>query len=168
MFEGLSLPVLLLWKNVYLGLPSILWLDCLFVWIYWASCLYILEINAFSVASFANIFSHSEDCLFVLTIFFAVHTLLSLVRSNLFIFVFIFITLGGGSKKIWKPGKRLPRNWHWNFFLYSGRSLSRTRGNKDVLEIKQCSLSFKSSLLQWEAFSTHSNSGWWIEILGES
>ena len=30
------------------------------------SCLYILEINALSVDSFANIFSHSEGCLFVL------------------------------------------------------------------------------------------------------
>ena len=30
------------------------------------SCLYILEINPLSVASFANIFSHSEDCHFVL------------------------------------------------------------------------------------------------------
>ena len=30
------------------------------------SCLYILEINPLSVASFAKIFSHSEDCLFVL------------------------------------------------------------------------------------------------------
>ena len=30
------------------------------------SCLYILEINPLSVASFAIIFSHSEDCLFIL------------------------------------------------------------------------------------------------------
>ena len=29
------------------------------------SCLYILEINPLSGASFANIFSHSEGCLFV-------------------------------------------------------------------------------------------------------
>ena len=50
--------------------------------------------------------------------------------------------------------------------LYSGKNLSRTRGNKDIAEIKQCSLSFNSSLLHWEAFS--SNSGWGIEILGES
>ena len=31
---------------------------------------------------------------------FAVHKLLSLIRFHLFIFAFIFITLGGGSKKI--------------------------------------------------------------------
>ena len=54
-----------------------------------------------SVASFANIFSHSEVCLFILfMVSFAVQNLLSLVRFHLFIFVFIFITLGGGSKKI--------------------------------------------------------------------
>ena len=32
------------------------------------SCLYIFEINSLSVASFAIIFSHSEDCLFTLLI----------------------------------------------------------------------------------------------------
>ena len=65
------------------------------------SCLYILEINPLSFASFANIFSHSEDCLFVLfMVFFAVQKLLSLIRSHLFIFVFIFIPLGGRSKRI--------------------------------------------------------------------
>ena len=62
------------------------------------SCLYILEINPLSVVSFAIIFSHSEDCLFTLLIVsFAVQKLLSLIRSHLFTFVFISITLGGGS-----------------------------------------------------------------------
>ena len=65
------------------------------------SCLYILEINPLSVASFANIFSHSEGCPFVLfMVSFVVQKLLSFIRSHLFIFVFISITLGGGSKKI--------------------------------------------------------------------
>ena len=65
------------------------------------SCLFILEINTLPVASFANIFSHSEGCLFILLmIFFAVQKLLRLIRSHLFSFVFIFITLDGGSKKI--------------------------------------------------------------------
>ena len=60
-----------------------------------------MEINPLSVASFANIFSHTEGCLFVLfMVSFAVQKLLSLIRSHLFIFVFIFITLSGGSKKI--------------------------------------------------------------------
>ena len=62
------------------------------------SCLYILEINPLSVVSFAIIFSHTEGCLFtLLRVFFAVQKLLSLIRSHLFTFVFISITLGGGS-----------------------------------------------------------------------
>ena len=65
------------------------------------SCLYILEINPLSVTSFANIISHPIGCLFALFIIsFAVQKLLSLIRSHLFIFVFISITLGDGSKKI--------------------------------------------------------------------
>ena len=54
------------------------------------SCLYIFEINSLSVASFAIISSHSEGHLFTLLILsFAVQKLLSLIRSNLFIFAFI-------------------------------------------------------------------------------
>ena len=61
------------------------------------SCLYILEINYLSVVSFAIIFSHSEDCLFTLLIVsFAVQNLSSLMRSHLFTFLFISVTLGGG------------------------------------------------------------------------
>ena len=64
-------------------------------------CLYILGINPLSVVSFAIIFSHSEGCLFTLLIvYFAVKNLLSLIRSHLFAFVFISITLGGGSQRI--------------------------------------------------------------------
>ena len=60
------------------------------------SRLYILEINSLSVVSFAIIFSHSEGCLFTLLIVsFAVKKLLSLIRSHLFTFVFISVTLGG-------------------------------------------------------------------------
>ena len=62
------------------------------------SCLYILKINLLSVASFTIIFSHYEGCLFTLLIVsFAVQKLLRLIRSYLFIFVFISVTLGGGS-----------------------------------------------------------------------
>jgi len=65
------------------------------------SILYILEINSLSVASFAIIFSHSEGCLFTLHIVsFVVQNLLSLIRSHVFIFAFISITLGGGSERI--------------------------------------------------------------------
>jgi len=59
--------------------------------------LYMFEINSLSVASFAIIFSHSEGCLFTLLIvYFIVQKLLSLIRSHLFIFAFISVTLGGG------------------------------------------------------------------------
>ena len=62
------------------------------------SCLCILEINPLPVVSFAIIFSHSEGCLFTLLIVtFAVKKFLSLIRFYLFTFVFISITLGGGS-----------------------------------------------------------------------
>ena len=64
-------------------------------------CLYILEINPLSVALFAIIFSCFEGCLFILfMVSFAVQKFLSLIQSHLFIFVFISITLGGGSKRI--------------------------------------------------------------------
>ena len=62
------------------------------------SFLYILEINSLSVASFAIIFPYSEGYLFTLLIVsFFMQKLLSLIRSHLFIFSFISITLGGGS-----------------------------------------------------------------------
>ena len=74
-----------------IGLFVFLALSCI-------SCLYILEINPLSVVSFAIIFSHSEGCLFTLLIIsFAMQKLLSLTRSHFFTFVFISITLGGGS-----------------------------------------------------------------------
>ena len=62
------------------------------------SCLYILEMNPLSAVSFATIFSHLEGCLFTLLIVsFAVQKLLSLIRSHMFTFVFISVTLRGGS-----------------------------------------------------------------------
>ena len=74
-----------------IGLFIFLALSCM-------SCLYILEINPLSVVSLAILFSHSEGCLFTLLIVsFAVQKLLHLIRSHLFTFVFILVTLGGGS-----------------------------------------------------------------------
>ena len=62
------------------------------------SCLYIFEINSLSIASFAIIFSYSEGCLFpLLIVSFIAQKLLSLIRSHLFIFAFISITLESGS-----------------------------------------------------------------------
>ena len=78
-------------SHFLIGLFAFLVLSCM-------SCLYVLEINPLSVVSFAIIFSHSEGCLFTMLIFFfAVQKLLSLIRSHLFTFVFISISLGGGS-----------------------------------------------------------------------
>ena len=62
------------------GLSVFLVLSCI-------SCFYDLEINPLSVVSLAIIFSH--------VVSFAVQKLLSLIRSHLFIFVFISITLAG-------------------------------------------------------------------------
>ena len=68
-----------------IGLFVFLVLSCM-------SCLYILEINSLSVVSFAIIFSHPEGCLFTLLIVsFTMQKLLSLIRSHLFTFVFIYI-----------------------------------------------------------------------------
>ena len=62
------------------------------------SCLYILETNPLSVVSFTIVFSHSAGSLFTLLIVsFAVQKFLSLIRSDLFNFFLISITLGGGS-----------------------------------------------------------------------
>ena len=64
------------------------------------SCSYILEIKLWLVALFANIFSHSVGCLFVLFMVSFAMKKLSLIRSHLFIFVFISIAQGGAFKKI--------------------------------------------------------------------
>ena len=77
-------------SHFLIGLFVFLALSCM-------NCLYVLEINPLSVVSFAIIFSHSEGCLFsLLIVSFAMQKLLSLIRSHLFTFVFISITLGGG------------------------------------------------------------------------
>ena len=56
------------------------------------------EINPLSVVLFAINFSHSHRGLFTLLIAsFTVQKLLSLIRSHLFIFIFISIILGGES-----------------------------------------------------------------------
>ena len=78
-------------SHFLIGLFVFLALSCM-------SCLYILEINPLSGVAFAIIFSHSVGCLFTLLIVsFAVQKPLSLIRSHLFTFVFISVTLGSGS-----------------------------------------------------------------------
>ena len=83
-------------KYLFRSFPHFLIGFFVFLALSFMSSLYILEINYLSVVPFAIIFSHSEGCLFTLLIvFFVVQKLLSLIRSHLFIFTFISITLGG-------------------------------------------------------------------------
>ena len=64
------------------------------------SCLYTWDVNPVLVIYFASIFSHSVGCVFVLLmVSFAVQRLLRLIRSYLFIFVFVFFALGDRCKK---------------------------------------------------------------------
>ena len=100
--EHVSWPsVWSLCRNVCLGLLPIFFIELL-GFLIWScmSCLYILEFNLLSVASFANTFFHSEGCPYISFMYsFAMQKLLHLIRSHLLIFVFIFITLGGVSKR---------------------------------------------------------------------
>ena len=84
-------PFVCLRRNVYLDLP-ILWLGCLFdielheLFVYFGG-------ESLLVASFATIFSHSENCLFILfVVSFAVQKLFSLV-SPIYLFLFLFSLL---------------------------------------------------------------------------
>ena len=89
----------LLQRNVYLGLQFLIGLF-IFLILSCMSYLYILEIKPFSVTSFANIFSHSVGCLFILfTVFFAIQKPLSWIRSHLLIFAFISFVLGDWPKE---------------------------------------------------------------------
>ena len=74
--------------HILIGVFFFLILSCM-------SCLYILENNSLSFVSFVIIFSYSECCLFTLLI--VSFKLISLIRSHLFIFVFISIALAGES-----------------------------------------------------------------------
>ena len=85
-------------KCLFMSLAHFLIGSFIFLVLSCMSCLYIFKINSLSVALFAIIFSHYEGCLFTLLIVsFVVQKLLSLIRSYLFIFAFISITLGGRS-----------------------------------------------------------------------
>ena len=120
-----------------IGLFVFLILSCM-------SCLYILEINPLSDASFANIFSYSEGCLFIsFIVSFAVQKLLSFIRSHLFIFLFIFITLGRGSKKIllWFLSKSVITMVSSESFIVSGLTF-RSRIHFEfifVYGVRECS-----------------------------
>ena len=85
------LAICLLWRNVYLDFLPIFWLSCwwFFLILSYMSYFYILEINPLSATLFANIVSHSVDCIFILfMISFAIQRLLSLIRYSLFLLLF--------------------------------------------------------------------------------
>ena len=86
---------------IYIFCPFFVWVVSFFsFWVVGTICIF-LEINPLSVASLANIFPHSVGYLFILfVVSFAVQKLMRLIRSHLFIFIFISITLGDGSQKI--------------------------------------------------------------------
>ena len=89
------------WRNVYLDCLPIFWLSCLFFWhgaawavyTFWKfipvghfTCKYLIP---FCRLSFCFVYG-----------FLAGKMISSLIRQHLFVFVFIFTTLGGGSKTI--------------------------------------------------------------------
>ena len=85
-------------KCLFSSLAHVLIGSFIFLELSFRSYLYIFEINYLSVASFAIILSHLEGCLFTLLIVsFVVPKFLILIRSHLFIFVFISNILGDGS-----------------------------------------------------------------------
>ena len=70
-----------------MSISSACFLIGLFVFCYWATWVHcIFMIHPLSVTSFANIFSHSVGCLFVLFISSAVQKLFSLIRSHLVVY----------------------------------------------------------------------------------
>ena len=88
-------------KRLFNSLAHFLIASFIFLELSYRSWLYIFEINSLSIASFAIIFSQSEGYLLTLLIVsFIMQKLLSLVKSHLFSFAFISITLGGGSLRI--------------------------------------------------------------------
>ena len=101
-------------KSVWAFLPFFNWVVC-FLILNCVSCLYILDINPLSVISFTDSFSHSLNC------WFTKQKLLCLIRSHLFIFAFVFISLGDRSKKIllWFMPKNFPPMFSSSSFMVS-------------------------------------------------
>ena len=75
-------------KDCLFRSPVHFWIGLFIFLLSGMSCLCILEIKPLPVASFADIFSHPVDCLFILfMVSFAVQNLVILISSHLFPFV---------------------------------------------------------------------------------
>ena len=98
-FSCVYWPSVWLWRNVCLDHLPIFWLDCLFFWLWPACATFIFWRLILCYLLQLHIFFDFEGCLFILFIVsYAFQK--SLIRSHLFIFVFISIILGGKSKRI--------------------------------------------------------------------
>ena len=127
-FSCACYPSVVFWRSIYLGLLPIFFIG-LFVLLLlsYMSCLYILEINSLLIISFANIFSHSIGCLFILfMVFFAVQLFVSLL-GPISLFAFVSITLGNTLALllsliyIWV-------NWEWKSWLKTQHSKNKDHG----------------------------------------
>ena len=86
-------------RSVYSYLQHILnWVAC-FLIVNFITGLYTLDIISLSFLSFANTFTHSVSCPFILLIFFCHAKCSRLIRSHLFIFAFVSVALGEGYQK---------------------------------------------------------------------
>ena len=88
--------VCLLWRNVYLNLLPVLLIG-LFLDIELHALFVYFGDESLAGCLLCRYFSHSLGCLFILFMVSFVVQKLSLIMPNLSIFVFIFLTLGGGS-----------------------------------------------------------------------
>ena len=108
--------------SVQVFCPFLIGFDCLFLDIELYE-LFILDINPLSAISFANTFSHSVSCLFVLwMVSFAVQKLLGLIRSHLFISVFIPLPQETDPKKVFLQfvSKNVLPMFSFRSFMVSG------------------------------------------------
>ena len=87
------------WKNVCSGLLSIFnQVDVFWDWVVWAVYIFWILI-ALLVISFANIFSHSVGCVYLLSMVSFAIQVLCLIRSYVFIFAFVSFAVSYRSQK---------------------------------------------------------------------
>ena len=120
---------------------------------------YIWDINPLSVISFANIFSYSVGCIFILwMVSFAAKNLLSLIRSHLFGFAFTsFALIDRSTKKIvggfWADECKIWFTfWQGYFCYYIENRLWRNGGkSRALLEATAVfPMSYNGSHILWQ------------------